>query len=386
MKNIYLVVLDSAGIGAMPDAEKYGDLNTNTIKHIIEKNKNDLVNFNKIGLEHLLTWDFNKKPQKGYFGAMAEFSNGKDTTTGHWEMAGTPLKAGFATYTETGFPKEIMDEFKEKTGYDYLGNYSESGTVILDTFGEEHIKTKKLIVYTSADSVFQIAAHEEIIPIEELYRVCKISREMLDKYNVARVIARPFIGNPGKFERTYNRHDYSMEPESQTMLDTLKENNIPVIAVGKIGDIFSHRGTTVEIPTKGNKDGMEKTLELINKKQNGLIFVNLVDFDMLWGHRRDVSGYYNGLKEADLFAEKVMNLMSNDDVLIFVADHGCDPTHTGTDHTREYVPLLIYSPSFKETGSLGIRTTFADVSATILENFGLLSKSSFGTSFLNDLK
>ncbi len=384
MKNIYLIVLDSAGVGALPDAEKYGDAGTNTIKHIVEYvGKNELHTFNSIGLNHILENSLTQKPEKGYYGIMAEYSNGKDTTTGHWEIAGTPLKDGFTTFTDTGFPKEIMDEFKEKTGHDYIGNYAESGTVILDKYGKEHVDTKKLIIYTSADSVFQIAAHEDVIPINELYRVCKISREILDKHNIARVIARPFIGSEGNYKRTYNRHDYSMEPKGLTMLDQLKESDIPVIAVGKIGDIFAHRGVTEEIPTQGNRDGMDKTLQLLEKNRKGLVFVNLVDFDMLWGHRRDPQGYYNGLKEADEFTNEFMSKMSNNDIVIFVADHGCDPTYKGSDHTREYVPLLVYSPSFKESGTLGIRGTFADISATILENFGL--KGDFGTSFLKNL-
>ncbi len=387
-KNIYLIVLDSAGVGEMPDAEKFNDKGANTIGHTVEYNgKNELNTLNKLGLSNMLNKNLELKPEKGYYGIMSEYSFGKDTTTGHWEMAGAPVKSGFSTYTNTGFPKEIMEEWKEKTGYDFLGNYAESGTVILDKFGEEHLKTKKLIVYTSADSVFQIAAHEDVVPIEELYKICKITREMLDKYNIARVIARPFIGNKkGEFKRTYNRHDYSMVPESNTMLDVLKDNDIPVVAVGKIGDIFAHRGTTTEISTKGNTDGLNKTMELLNKKQNGLIFVNLVDFDMLYGHRRNPRGYYDALKETDTFTADFMNKMSDDDLLIYVADHGCDPTHHGTDHTREYVPLMVFSPSFKEQGVLGIRSSFADVSATILDNFNLVDKAEFGKSFLSNLK
>lgn len=387
-KNIYLVVLDSAGVGEMPDAEKFNDKGANTIGHTVEHHGNNKLNtLNKLGLSNMLNKNLELKPEKGYYGIMSEYSNGKDTTTGHWEMAGAPVKSGFSTYTDTGFPKEIMEEWKEKTGYDFLGNYAESGTVILDKFGEEHIKTKKLIVYTSADSVFQIAAHEDIVPIEELYKICKITREMLDKYNVSRVIARPFIGNKkGEFKRTYNRHDYSMLPEGNTMLDVLKANNIPVVAVGKIGDIFAHRGTTTEIPTKGNTDGLNKTMELLKQKQNGLIFVNLVDFDMLYGHRRNPQGYYDALKETDTFTADFMNKMSDEDLLIYVADHGCDPTHHGTDHTREYVPLMVFSPKFKEQGVLGIRNSFADISATILDNFNLVDKAEFGESFLSNLK
>jgi len=387
-KNIYLIVLDSAGVGEMPDAAKFNDKGANTIGHTVEHNgKNELHNFNKLGLENMLSKNLNEKPELGYYGIMSEFSYGKDTTTGHWEMAGAPVKEGFSTYTENGFPKEIMDEWKEKTGYDFLGNYAESGTVILDEFGEEHIKTKKLIVYTSADSVFQIAAHEDIVPIEELYKICKITREMLDKYNVARVIARPFVGDKkGEFKRTYNRHDYSMIPEQDTMLDILKKHEIPVTAVGKIGDIFAHRGTTAEIPTKGNADGLNKTMELLNKEQNGLIFVNLVDFDMLYGHRRNPQGYYDALKEADNFTNDFMNKMTDNDMLIYVADHGCDPTHHGSDHTREYVPLMVFSPAFKESNTLGIRESFADISATILDNFNLVDKADYGKSFLSELK
>jgi phosphopentomutase len=382
------VVLDSAGVGEMPDADKFNDKGTNTIGHTIEHNgKNELFTLNDLGLENMISKELDKKSKLGSYGIMAESSHGKDTTTGHWEMAGAPVSSGFSTYTENGFPKEIMDEWKEKTGYDYLGNYSESGTVILDEFGEEHMKTKKLIVYTSADSVFQIAAHEDVIPIEELYRVCKVTREMLDKYNVARIIARPFIGNKkGEFKRTYNRHDYSMLPETDTMLDVLKSQDIPVIAVGKIGDIFAHQGTTEEISTKGNTDGLNKTMELLKKGQKGLIFVNLVDFDMLYGHRRDPKGYYEALKEVDSFTKDFMSEMTDDDLFIYVADHGCDPTYKGSDHTREYVPLMVYSPSFKENVTLGIRNSFADVSATILDNFNLLDKAECGESFLNKLR
>ena len=386
-KSIYLIVLDSAGVGALEDADKFNDVGANTIGHTIEYNKkNELFNLNDLGLINILEDRINEKPKKGYFGKMKEYSFGKDTTTGHWEMAGTPVKEGFSTFTQSGFPKEIMDEWKEKTGHDYLGNYAESGTVILDKLGEEHIKTKKLIVYTSADSVFQIAAHEEVIGLDELYRVCEVTRKMLDKYNVARVIARPFIGNKkGEFKRTYNRHDYSMTPNDDTMLDILKKNNIEVTAVGKIGDIFAHRGTTLEIPTKGNADGLNKTMELLKSGKEGLIFVNLVDFDMLYGHRRNPEGYYNALKEVDEFTKDFMDNMSNEDLLIYVADHGCDPTHHGTDHTREYVPLLVYSPAFKDSGTLGIRDMFSDVSATVLDNFGFSSSAKYGKSFLNDL-
>lgn len=325
-------------------------------------------------------------PKTGYFGKMAEISNGKDTTTGHWELAGAPLVDGFTTYTEHGFPKKVMEEFRAKTGHDYLGNYASSGTVVLDELGEEHMKTKKLIVYTSADSVFQIAAHEDVIPIEELYRICKVTREMLDKYNVARVIARPFVGKPGAFERTYNRHDYSMVPEDDTMLDILSKNDVPVTAVGKIGDIFAHRGTTQEMGTKGNADGIAKMKAIQEAGTEGLVFVNLVDFDMLFGHRRNPQGYYDALKEVDGFTTEFMKQMRDDELLIYVADHGCDPTYKGSDHTREYVPLLTYSPGFKEAGTLGIRETFADISATVLDNFGLKDQAKVGKSFMDQLK
>ncbi len=386
MKNIYLVVLDSAGVGELPDAKEFNDLGANTVAHAIEVNgENNLLNFNKMGLQKILDRDFTTSPELGYHGMMAEYSYGKDTTTGHWEMAGTPVKDGFSTYPK-GFPEDIMKEWSKRTGYGYLGNYPESGTVILDKYGKEHLETKKLIVYTSADSVFQIAAHEDLVPVEELYKICKITRELLDPHNVARVIARPFIGEPGNFTRTYNRHDYSMIPEKNTMLDYLKESNVPVIAVGKIGDIFAHRGTTQEIKTKGNTDGLNKTMDLLKSRQKGLIFVNLVDFDMLYGHRRKPQGYYDALKEADLFTEDFIKNMQDDDLLIYVADHGCDPTYRGSDHTREYIPLMVYSPSFKEQGSLGIRDTFADISATILDNFNLNDKIDFGKSFLGKLK
>ncbi|MBM4356447.1 MAG: phosphopentomutase, partial [Deltaproteobacteria bacterium] len=304
-------------------------------------------------------------------GRMQEASPAKDTVTGHWEIAGLVSRKPFALYPN-GFPLEIMAPFEKESGFSTLYNRAASGTVILEQLGEEHMATGRLIVYTSADSVFQIAAHEEIVPLPELYRACEVARKILDPFHVARVIARPFVGRPGSFDRTYNRKDFCMEPPSATLLDRLTAAGIPVTGVGKIEDIFAGRGVTHSVHTEGNRDGFDKTLDLVKSDRQGLIFVNLVDYDMVFGHRRNAQGYARALEEGDEFVGRLLPLLTPDDVLIITADHGCDPSHAAhTDHTREFVPLLVYAPGLPMGRDLGVRNTFADVAATTMELFGL---------------
>jgi len=302
---------------------------------------------------------------------MAEASPAKDTTTGHWELMGLISKEPFKTFHD-GFPPEIIDAFVEQSGYGILGNVAASGTAILDELGDEHLRTGKLIVYTSADSVFQIAAHEEKIPLEELYRVCRIARSILDPYRVARVISRPFVGSSGAFQRTYNRKDFSMAPFGPTLLDHLTQKSIPVVGVGKIGDIFADRGVPQCIHTEGNVDGMRHTLEAYKKMDSGLLFTNLVDFDMVWGHRRNPQAYAKGLMEADLAIGDLMRVMDDETTLFLTADHGCDPSFTShTDHTREYVPILAAGAGVPRSLDLGTRSSFGDLAATIARIFGI---------------
>ena len=346
-KRIFVIVLDSVGIGESPDAQKFGDQGADTIGHIAEKmNGLQMPNMGKLGLSNIKEIKGIEKAKKplAYFTKMQEASNGKDTMTGHWEMMGLNIQTPFQTFPD-GFPQELIADLEARTGRKIIGNKPASGTGILDELGEEHIKTGALIVYTSADSVLQIAAHEEIIPIEEQYEICKIARELTldEKYRVGRVIARPFLGQPGHFIRTTNRHDYALKPFEPTVMDKLKDAGFDVIAIGKISDIFDGEGITKSLRTISNMDGIDKLIQSIEMDFTGLSFVNLVDFDALFGHRRDPLGYGKALEEYDARLPEVLEKLKEEDVLIITADHGNDPVHSGTDHTREYVPLLVYS-------------------------------------------
>lgn len=389
-KRVFTIVLDSLGIGDAKDAESYGDLGTNTLKHICDQYPQiEVPNLEGLGLGEL--GDFNgiyKLP--GYFGTVGklnEISNGKDTMTGHYELMGLKVEKPFKTFTETGFPDKFIKEFEEKTGYKTIGNIAASGTEIIDSFGEQQIKNKELIVYTSADSVFQIAAHEKYIGLDELYRCCEIARELLlkDEWKVGRVIARPFIGEKkGEFQRTSNRHDWALEPFDRTILNTLKDKGLDVIAVGKINDIFCGQGITEAMTTKSNEDGMDKTIALAKTNFTGLAFINLVDFDSMYGHRRDPIGYGKALERFDQQLNDLMYQLNEDDLLIITADHGNDPTFKGSDHTREQVPLILYSKKLKGNQNLGDLDSFATVGATIADNFDC-SLPPIGKSILNEL-
>lgn len=373
IKRITIIVLDSVGAGALPDADKYGDMGANTLGNISRKAAIKLPNLAKLGLGNLmeLVGIPPVKWPKAAFGKMAELSRGKDTTTGHWEISGVILEQPFPTFPE-GFPEEIIKPFQEAIGRSILGNKVASGTEIIKELGPEHIKTGYPIVYTSADSVFQIAAHEEVIPLAELYRYCRIARGLLKgPYNVGRVIARPFIGEPGNFQRTSNRRDFSVKPPHATLLDIMKEKGYQVIGVGKIEDIFSGQGLTQAVHTKNNMDGVDQTIKFLQQQSTGLIFTNLVEFDSTYGHRNDISGYARALEEFDRRLPEITDLISKDQLLVITADHGCDPTTPGTDHTREHVPLLIYGPSVEAGIDLGTRRSFADLGATVADIFGL---------------
>lgn len=387
MKRVFLIVLDSVGIGEMPDANLYGDVGSNTLKSCSKSKYFNIINMKKLGLFNIDSVNFGECEQNpiGSFARMKEKSNGKDTTIGHWEIAGLVTSKPFPVY-QNGFPNEIIDKFENLTGYKTLCNKPYSGTEVIKKYGEESVRDNKLIVYTSADSVFQIAAHENIVNIDKLYEICKIAREILcDNYAVGRVIARPFIGNNSHdFTRTSNRRDFSLEPYGITMLDILKNNKKDVISVGKISDIFANRGITKFIKTKNNQDGINKLLNVIKEKFNGLCFVNLVDFDMLYGHRNDVDGYARALAYFDEKLGEIIQNLSQNDILIITADHGCDPGTISTDHSREYVPMLIYGKNIKSGINLGTRASFSDISATILEYFGLNKTNNFN-SFLQDV-
>lgn len=371
---VILVVLDSVGVGAMPDAVEYGDENSNTILHVYEGNKDfKLENLEKMGLTYIKGLekikDFNIITN-GTYGRLEELSIGKDTTTGHWEIAGIISKNSLPTYPN-GFPKDVMDKFVKNSGRGFLGNKTASGTVIIEDLGLEHMETGKLIVYTSADSVFQIAAHEDIVPIEELYKICQNTRIMLSgQHGVGRVIARPFTGSPGSFKRTENRRDFSLPPTKKTMLDLLKENNLDVIAIGKIEDIFAHIGITKALHTTNNKDGIEATIDEIKKESKGLIFTNLVDFDMLYGHRNNIQGYGEALKYFDSKLPEIIQSMKDNDLLMITADHGCDPSTDSTDHSREYVPLLCYCKNMIST-DMNTMKGFDTIASTILDIFDI---------------
>jgi len=382
-KRVFLIVLDSFGIGYLPDAEKYGDVGSNTLKAIAGSDQFITPNLSKLGLfniEEVTVGNRTEQPA-GAFGRMSERSKGKDTTIGHWEIAGVISDQPLPTYPQ-GFPQELIDRFSEKTGRKVICNKPYSGTQVLTDYGKEHVETGALIVYTSADSVFQIAAHEEVVPLEQLYEYCQIARDMLTgEHGVGRVIARPFLGTAPDFKRTANRHDYSLNPPKVTMLDLLKKDGKAVITVGKISDIFAGKGVTERIPTKNNEEGMERTIELIDRDFEGLCFTNLVDFDMVYGHRNDVNGYAAAATAFDIRLEQFIKRMKSDDVLIITADHGCDPSTESTDHSREYVPVLVYGNSIKESINLGTRECFGDIAATILEMFCIGGKVD-GTSML----
>lgn len=388
MKKVLLIVLDSVGVGELPDASLYGDAGCNTLRHIIETVTDiKIPNLMNLGLKKVLPLNAAARSGKvsGAYGKMAELSKGKDTTTGHWEIAGLITKDPMPTFPE-GFPAMLITEFEKRIERKILGNKVASGTEIIEELGEEHMRTGYPIVYTSADSVLQIAAHEEIIPLSELYDMCKKAREMLTgPWAVGRVIARPFIGRPGSFKRTANRHDYSLVPTGPTVLDILKEKDYEVIGVGKISDIFAAKGLTQSLPTVSNQDGFEKTKEAWRILHKGLVFVNLVEFDSAYGHRNDPQGYAKALEEFDRFLPELLALIGEEDLLIITADHGNDPTTSGTDHSREYVPLLAYTKNIKAGTDLGTRKTFADIAATLSDIFGLTFDSP-GESFLRLLK
>lgn len=383
MKRVFLIVLDSFGIGEMPDAAKYGDAGSNTISAVSKIDGFNMKNMRSYGLFNIDGVKCYKKSinPKGAFARMTEVSKGKDTTIGHWEIAGVQSEQPLPTFP-CGFPEEVITKFEELTGKKVICNKPYSGTQVLLDYGQEQVETGALIVYTSADSVFQIAAHEEVVPVEELYKYCEMAREMLvGEFGVGRVIARPFVGQYPEYKRTSNRHDYSLMPPQTTMLDQLKDNNYSVIAVGKINDIFAGKGITEFVRTKNNDDGMEKTIEFAKKGFEGLCFVNLVDFDMLYGHRNDVEGYANALTKFDEQITEVISNLNDEDILIITADHGCDPTTASTDHSREYTPMVMIGKKVKPGTNLGTRESFADIAATILEYFGVEQKIS-GESFL----
>ena len=386
-KRIIILVMDSVGIGHAPDAAKFNDEGSNTLGHI--EATAGLIHcptLRSLGLANIADIKTDDTPVMGAYGKMEEVSTGKDKTSGHWEMMGHPVTVPFPTFYD-GFPKELMDTFTKETGYGYLGNEVASGTEIIERLGVEHMKTGKPIVYTSADSVFQIAAHEDVIPLEDLYRMCEITRNKVcvGDYYVGRIIARPFIGKPGHFVRTSNRHDYSRMPEHRMVQQELQAAQIPTVAVGKIGDIYAHVGWDESYPTKSNAHGMNVVPYLLGSSfESGLMMVNLVEFDSLYGHRRNVEGYKRAIEDFDYQLSGLLPLLKDDDLLIITADHGNDPTWHGTDHTREHVPLLAYSPSMKETIDLGLRHSFGDIGQTVLANFGL-SPYAVGTSFLKDI-
>lgn len=386
MKRAIVIILDSVGIGALPDAADYGDTGTNTLIHIKQKVPDmDLKNMNALGLSNIdgaaALSDYPITDPKGGYCKLAEYSRGKDTTTGHWEIAGIWMEKPLPVYPD-GFPREIITEFEQRIGRKILGNYAASGTEILDELGTEHMATGYPIVYTSADSVFQVAMHEDIFPIEEQYRICRIARDMLVfPNNVSRVIARPFIGRPGNFSRTKNRHDFSLEPLGRTILDSVKDAGLTVACVGKIEDIFAGRGVTDSVHIVSNMDGVDKTLDYMKTVENGLIFTNLVDFDMLYGHRRDAKAYAEALIEFDNRIPEILSALREDDMLFITADHGCDPTAYGTDHTREYIPLLVTGKKLKKGVNLGVRNTFSDIGKTVLDWLGVVDDQIHGTSF-----
>lgn len=389
---IFTIVIDSLGVGAMPDAAQYGDAGCDTLGHIAERTENfQIPNLQKLGMANLHTLQGVAPAEKplACHGKLREASKGKDTMTGHWEMMGLQITTPFQTFTEHGFPPELIEELEKRTGHKVIGNKSASGTAILDELAEEEIATGHMIVYTSADSVLQICGNEETFGLDELYRCCEIAREltMKDEWKVGRVIARPYVGRKkGEFKRTSNRHDYALKPFGRTALNVLKDAGLDVISVGKIYDIFDGEGLTESNKSKSSVHGMEQTIEIAKRDFHGLCFVNLVDFDALWGHRRNVKGYAEELERFDVKLGEFLKELKEDDLLIITADHGNDPTHTGTDHTREKVPFLAYSPSMKEGMHLDEADTFAVIGATITDNFGLkMPEGTIGTSILDKI-
>lgn len=391
-KRIFTIVIDSLGAGAMPDAAEYGDAGTDTLGHISESVDSFVIpNLQKLGMANLHPLKQVEAVAKplGHYGKLREASTGKDTMTGHWEMMGLHITKPFKTFTDTGFPQELIAELEKRTGHKVIGNKAASGTAILDELAEEEIATGHMIVYTSADSVLQICGNEETFGLEELYRCCEIAREitMKDEWKVGRIIARPYVGKKkGEFKRTSNRHDYALKPYGRTALNALKDKGYDVISVGKIADIFDGEGITEANKSKSSVHGMEQTIEIAQKDFTGLCFVNLVDFDALWGHRRNPEGYAQELEKFDVKLGELLPLLREDDLLIITADHGNDPTHTGTDHTREKVPFIAYSPSMKENGQLPESDTFAIIGATIADNFGVdMPEGTIGYSVLDKL-
>lgn len=388
MKRAILVVLDSVGVGELQDAKSYGDEGSHTLDHVYKAcNGLEIKELEKLGLGNIEGVNEPKKCSKpvGAYGRCKEASKGKDTVTGHWEIAGVILEKPLNTYPE-GFSEEIIEEFKKRANVKgILGNVVASGTQIIEELGEEHVKTGYPIIYTSADSVFQIAAHEDVISVEKLYEMCQVARDMLvDKWAVGRVIARPFIGETPNFKRTSNRRDYALDPFNKTMLEYLKENNLEVAAVGKIEDIYNRKGVTSAVHTKNNMDGVDKTLEYMDTVKEGLIFTNLVDFDMLYGHRNDPKGYGKALEDFDNRLQEIYSKMTDEDIFIITADHGCDPTTSSTDHSREHIPVLVYGKNVKPGVNIGTRERFSDIGKTILDFFNVKNEL-VGDSFFNKI-
>ncbi len=383
MKRVFLIVLDSYGCGEMPDAKDFGDEGSSTVRSVATSKFFEAPNLRKMGLYNIDGVDLLPKEENpsGIYCRCAEVSKGKDTTLGHWEIAGVQSLSPMPTYPD-GFPKEVLDEFSKAVGRGVLCNKPYSGTEVIKDYGDEHVKTGDLIVYTSADSVFQIAAHEDVVPLEELYDICRKARKILvGKHGVGRVIARPFIGSNGNYTRTSHRHDFSLEPPSVTMLDQLKEVGKDVLAVGKINDIFAGKGITEYVYTSDNADGIEKTLQWMDRDFDGICFTNLVDTDMIYGHRRDIDGYAKAISYFDSKLPEMISKLKDDDVIMITADHGCDPGYTKTtDHTREYIPFLMYGKKVTPK-NLGTRSTFADIGATVLKEFGIDAKFN-GTSMI----
>ena len=389
MGRINIIVLDSFGVGELPDAHEYGDEGSNTLEGIYNNYKLNLPKLKKLGLYNIVGLNIPETEENpiGCFGKATEISKGKNSPVGHWEMSGAITEVAFSTFPN-GFPKDLLEKVsKEANIPGFICNEKGSGTDLLKKYGEESVKTKKPIVYTSADSVFQIAAHEDVYPIDELYRICKVARKVIDKgnYNIGTVIARPFVGTANdNYKRTYNRKDFEATTFSKTMLDVLNENGRTVYAIGKIEDLFVGRGITDSVYTEGNADGIEKNILALKNSNYDLIFTNLVDFDMLYGHRNDVEGYGKALEYFDSKLPEIIKNLKQDDILIITADHGCDPSTPSTDHSREYIPVIVYGKSLKSNIDLGIRKTYADISATVLDYFDL-ENLKYGTSFKNEI-
>jgi phosphopentomutase len=386
MTRVITIVCDSWGVGELPDAKDFGDEGSNTLGHVLTAENPSLPTLARLGLLHTLPTPATRETPQSAFGRMAEVSAGKDTTTGHWEMMGLVVKDPFRTYPH-GFPEEVIHEYEKRIGRKTLGNKPASGTVILDELGEEHMRTGAPIVYTSADSVFQVAAHEDVIPIEELWRICAVARELMrGEHNIGRIIARPFVGaGKGAFKRTANRKDFSVKPTGETVVERASKNGKRVVGLGKIADIFDRVGIDEEIRTESNSDGMRKTIDLVRESDADFIFTNLVDFDSKYGHRNDAHGYAKALETFDQELGGLLQAMRPDDLLFITADHGCDPTDVSTDHTREYVPMLVAGPAITEQKPLGTRSTFADLGATICDYLGLRHDDLPGTSALGEL-